>query len=157
MIIEQLDIVRFIHRCQLKMSWIEYPSSEEQDIFVLEAADNKCSSLIDDLRAKRHLAIVHIIGNKELYAVIEPKVNNTAILRILSPTFQLSHVSDLDMTPPKKRTFFESTMLDYISLPATHAKKARLVDLLQDTSHGSLRLASLSTPKQQLLMDIKNR
>ncbi|KAJ8656835.1 hypothetical protein O0I10_007432 [Lichtheimia ornata] len=155
--IEQLDVVHYIHRCQWNMSWVEYPSSEEEDIFVLESTDNKCSSLIDDLRAKRQLAISRIVGNKEFYAVIEPKINNTAILRILAPSFQLSHITDMEnLTPAKKRTF-ESTMLDYISLPATHAKKARLVDLLQDTSNESLKLASLSETKQQLLVDIKNR
>lgn len=154
---EQLDVVHYIHRCQWNMSWVEHPSSEEENIYVFESTDDKCSSLIDDLRVKRQLAISRIIGNKEVYAVIEPKINNTAILRILAPSFQLSHVTDMEnLTPARKRTF-ESTMLDYISLPATHAKKARLVDLLQDTSNESLKLASLSESKQHLLIDIKNR
>ncbi|KAI7887534.1 hypothetical protein K492DRAFT_1797 [Lichtheimia hyalospora FSU 10163] len=155
--IEKLNIIRFIHRCQLKMSWFEYPDSEEEDIFIVEDTDNKCSTLMDDLRAKQQLVIVRIIGNKELHAAIEPKVNNTAILRILSPRFQISHINDMETLVSGKKRTFESTMLDYINLPATHAKKARLVDLLRDTSNESLKLASLSESKQQLLVDIKNR
>ncbi|KAI9318958.1 hypothetical protein BX666DRAFT_1408315 [Dichotomocladium elegans] len=154
--IAAMEMIRTLYRSQFQLKWL---SRTQRSIYVL-AGDEAFASLMTELEKCHRLALVRLAFvsfDDVQYAIMDPKVTNTAVLRLLASDFEMSNIKPAGTLSMYRKRSFDGMPLDYLELPVTPAKRARLSKALGDTVKTEKAQAPLSESHIALVEHIRKK